>query len=116
MNLRTVSLLAGFFCITLAIFTQGLLPMLEPQSRYTKVTKVVRTDYGELKWMEDEATKYTDLEMLGRNLYKQNGCWYCHSQYVRPVTGETRRWGPVTQSGEYAYDIPHLFSTRRIWP
>ncbi|MCW8956042.1 MAG: cbb3-type cytochrome c oxidase subunit II, partial [Gammaproteobacteria bacterium] len=40
----------------------------------------------------------------------------CHSQYVRPVTGESRRWGPVSQSGEYAFDLPHMFSTRRIGP
>ncbi len=32
------------------------------------------------------------------------------------MTGETRRWGPVTQAGEYAFDLPHLFSTRRIGP
>ena len=35
---------------------------------------------------------------------------------MRPVTGERRRWGPVTQAGEYAFDMPHLFSTRRIGP
>jgi cytochrome c oxidase cbb3-type subunit I/II len=49
-------------------------------------------------------------------VYLREGCWYCHSQYVRPVTGETRRWGPVTESGEFVYDIPHLFGTRRIGP
>ena len=110
------SLVAGFGCITLAAFTQGILPMLEPQSRTNKVTKVVRTDLGELKWMEHTATDYTPLEAQGRAVYIREGCWYCHSQYVRPVTGETRRWGPVTQAGEYAYDMPHLFSTRRIGP
>ena len=50
------------------------------------------------------------------NVYLREGCWYCHSQYVRPVTGETRRWGPVSEAGEYAYDVPHLFGTRRIGP
>jgi cytochrome c oxidase cbb3-type subunit 2 len=49
-------------------------------------------------------------------VYIREGCWYCHSQYIRPVTGETRRWGPVSQIGEYAHDRPHLFSTRRIGP
>ena len=116
MNLKNVALLAGFFFATLAIFTQGVLPMLEPQSRQIKITKVVRTDLGELKWMEHEATDYSESEQLGRQVYIREGCWYCHSQYVRPVTGETRRWGPVTQAGEYAFDIPHLFSTRRIGP
>lgn len=116
MNLKTVCLLAGVFCITLAMFTQGLLPMMEPQSRYKKVIRVVRTDLGELKWTEHTATNYTQSEALGRKVYIREGCWYCHSQYIRPVTGETRRWGPVTQSGEYAFDVPHLFSTRRIGP
>ncbi len=116
MNARNVALVAGFLFISLAAFVQGVLPMLEPQSRYTKVTKVVRTDFGELKWIEDEATDYSELESLGRAVYTREGCWYCHSQFVRPVTGETRRWGPVSQSGESAFDVPHLFSTRRIGP
>ncbi len=116
MNARNVALVAGFLFLALAAFTQGVLPMLEPQSRYTKVTKVIRTDLGELKWMEAEATDYTESEALGRKVYIREGCWYCHSQFVRPVTGETRRWGPVSQSGEYAFDVPHLFSTRRIGP
>lgn len=116
MNARNVALVAGFLFLALAAFTQGFLPMLEPQSRYSKVTKVVRTDLGELKWMEAGATDYTSREALGRAVYIREGCWYCHSQFVRPVTGETRRWGPVTQSGEYAFDVPHLFSTRRIGP
>lgn len=116
MNARNVSLVAGVLFLAMAVFVQGVLPMLHPESTQTKVTKVVRTDLGELKWMEAEASQYTPREALGRDVYIREGCWYCHSQYVRPVTGETRRWGPITQSGEYAYDLPHLFSTRRIGP
>jgi cytochrome c oxidase cbb3-type subunit I/II len=115
-GLRFYALVGGFFCISLAAFVQGVLPMLEPQSRTDKVTKVVRTDLGELKWVQHKASDYTPLELRGRQVYTREGCWYCHSQYVRPVTGETRRWGPVTQAGEYAYDLPHMFSTRRIGP
>ena len=80
------------------------------------MTAVVRTDLGQLKWMGTEATDYTPLQEPGRRVYLREGCWYCHSQYVRPVTGETRRWGPVSEAGEYAYDVPHLFGTRRIGP
>ncbi len=115
-GLRFYALVGAFGTISLAAFVQGVLPMLEPQSRTTKVTKVVRTELGELKWMEHEASDYTPLEQRGRRVYTREGCWYCHSQYVRPVTGETRRWGPITQAGEYAYDLPHMFSTRRIGP
>jgi cytochrome c oxidase cbb3-type subunit I/II len=116
MNARVVALGAGVFFISLAIFVQGLLPFLHPQSRTTDVTRVVRTDLGELKWMRSDATDYSELEQLGRQVYIREGCWYCHSQFVRPVTGETRRWGPVSEAGESAFDVPHLFSTRRIGP
>ena len=115
-GLRFYALVGGFFCISLAAFVQGLLPMLEPESRTDKVTKVVRTDLGELKWVQHQASDYTALEQRGRDVYTREGCWYCHSQYVRPVAGETRRWGPISQAGEYAFDRPHLFSTRRIGP
>jgi cytochrome c oxidase cbb3-type subunit 2 len=115
-GLRWYALVGAFATISLAAFVQGLLPMLEPQSRTDRVTRVVRTDLGELKWLEYRATDYTALEQHGRAVYVREGCWYCHSQYVRPVTGETRRWGPITQAGEYAFDQPHLFSTRRIGP
>ena len=116
MNVRVVALGAGVFFISLAIFVQGLLPFLHPESRTTDVTQVVRTDLGELKWLRSDATDYSELEQLGRRVYIREGCWYCHSQFVRPVTGETRRWGPVSEAGEYAFDVPHLFSTRRIGP
>jgi cytochrome c oxidase cbb3-type subunit I/II len=115
-GLRYYALVGAFGTISLAAFVQGLLPMLEPQSRTAEVTRVVRTDLGELKWMEGQATDYSPLQQRGRAVYTREGCWYCHSQYVRPVAGETRRWGPITQAGEYAFDLPHLFSTRRIGP
>jgi cytochrome c oxidase cbb3-type subunit I/II len=116
MTMKNIALFAGFFFISLATFTQGLLPALQPESTQTKVTKVVRTDLGELKWTIGEATDYSDEQLKGRNVYVREGCWYCHSQFVRPVTGESRRWGPISQSGEYAFDQPHMFSTRRIGP
>lgn len=116
MNLRIVALVAGVGFFFLAVVTQGILPLVEPESRTTKVTRVVRTDLGELKWMVSQATDYSEQEKVGRAVYIREGCWYCHSQFVRPVTGETRRWGPVSQAGEYAFDTPHLFSTRRIGP
>jgi cytochrome c oxidase cbb3-type subunit 2 len=116
MSARFVTLVAGVGFFFLALITQGFLPFFEPSARTTKVTAVVRTDLGQLKWLMTQATDYTPLEYRGREVYLREGCWYCHSQFVRPVTGETRRWGPVTESGEYAYDIPHLFGTRRIGP
>ena len=116
MTARFVALVAGVLFFFLAVFTQGILTLIEPSARTNVVTAVVRTDLGQLKWMVTEATDYTPLQERGRRVYLREGCWYCHSQYVRPVTGETRRWGPVSEAGEYAYDVPHLFGTRRIGP
>jgi cytochrome c oxidase cbb3-type subunit 2 len=114
--MRAYALGAGFFCISLAIFVQGILPIAIPESRETRVTRAIRNELGDIKWVWYDASPYTPLEQVGRGVYQREGCWYCHSQYVRPVTGEDQRWGPVSQVGEYAHDWPHLLSTRRIGP
>jgi cytochrome c oxidase cbb3-type subunit 2 len=113
---RLYALGAGFFFISLAIFVQGLLPIAIPESRETRATRAVRNEAGEIKWVWYESTPYTPPEQRGRAVYQREGCWYCHSQYIRPVTGEDQRWGPVSEVGEYAHDWPHLLSTRRIGP
>lgn len=115
-SIKTLALGAGFFFVTLALFVQGFLPALVPESRANRVSRAVRNDLGEIKWVRYEASDYTPLEKLGRQVYIREGCWYCHSQYVRPVAGEEFRWGPVSEAGEYTYDLPHLLSTRRIGP
>jgi cytochrome c oxidase cbb3-type subunit I/II len=114
--MKTYALGAGFLCISLAIFVQGLLPIAIPESRETRATRAVRNDFGEIRWVWYESAPYTPVEQLGRNVYQREGCWYCHSQFVRPVAGEDQRWGPVAEVGEYAHDWPHLLSTRRIGP
>jgi cytochrome c oxidase cbb3-type subunit 2 len=116
MSARFIALFAGVFFLLLAVITQGILPFIEPSAQVNRVTAAVRTDFGQLKWMVAESTDYTPAQRLGRQIYLREGCWYCHSQFVRPVTGETRRWGPVSEAGEYAFDVPHLFGTRRIGP
>jgi mono/diheme cytochrome c family protein len=52
----------------------------------------------------------------GREIYIREGCWHCHSQFVRPVANEESRYGPVSEARESAWDIPQLFGTRRIGP
>lgn len=99
---------AGVFFFLMAIMIQWTLPLMI-QSREMETVETVR---GEIIHPSD----YTPEEKRGRAVYIREGCWYCHSQYIRPVTGEDLRWGPVSQRGEYAYDVPHLFGTRRIGP
>lgn len=55
---------------------------------------------------------------LGRQIYVTEGCWHCHSQFVRPVSREEDRWGPVSRTEEYqnALQRPVMFGTRRVGP
>jgi cytochrome c oxidase cbb3-type subunit 2 len=115
-SIKSLAVGAGFCFVTLAMFVQGFLPAVLPESRTKQVSRAVRTDLGDIKWVRYDSSDYTSLEKLGRAVYIREGCWYCHSQYVRPVAGEELRWGPVSEAGEYAFDLPHLFSTRRIGP
>jgi cytochrome c oxidase cbb3-type subunit I/II len=115
-NAKTIALIAGLGSIFAAIFIQALMPFFLEESTITRVTKTVRTDLGTLEEIEGEAVPYTGLVAKGRKIYIREGCWYCHSMYIRPVAGEDKRWGPISEVGEYAYDIPHTFGTRRIGP
>jgi cytochrome c oxidase cbb3-type subunit 2 len=113
---KTIALLAGFTFIFLAIFVQVIIPSRLKETAVKYVTRTVRTPLGELTEIKGDARPYEGLVAQGRKIYIREGCSYCHSLYIRPVTGEERRWGPVSQVGEYAYDTPHLFGTRRIGP
>jgi len=58
----------------------------------------------------------TLLEQAGRDVYIKNSCNACHSQLIRPFKAETDRYGHYSLSGEYAYDRPFLWGSRRIGP
>lgn len=66
--------------------------------------------------MIPEGTGRTAEEELGRTIFIHEGCWHCHTQFVRPVAGEPRRYGPVSQAMEHINEIPQLFGTRRVGP
>ncbi len=59
---------------------------------------------------------YSLLETAGRQVYINEGCYNCHSQLIRPFQAETDRYGMASLSGEYAYDRPFLWGSRRIGP
>jgi len=59
---------AGFFFVTLAMFVQGFLPAMIPESRSRQVSRAVRTDLGDVKWVRYDASDYTPLERVGRLL------------------------------------------------
>jgi cytochrome c oxidase cbb3-type subunit I/II len=64
-----------------------------------------------------EAVKpYTPLELEGRDLYIREGCNNCHSQMIRPFRAETERYGEYSKAGEYVYEHPFLWGSKRTGP
>lgn len=59
---------------------------------------------------------YTSLELEGRDIYIREGCVNCHSQLVRPFRSETERYGEFSKSGEFVYDHPFLWGSKRTGP
>ncbi|MBU1099275.1 MAG: cytochrome-c oxidase, cbb3-type subunit I [Bacteroidetes bacterium] len=59
---------------------------------------------------------YTPLELQGRDLYIREGCVSCHSQLVRPFRSETERYGEYSKAGEFVYDHPFLWGSKRTGP
>ncbi|MEM6722724.1 MAG: cytochrome-c oxidase, cbb3-type subunit I, partial [Bacteroidota bacterium] len=89
---------------TIAILIGGLVeifPMLLVDENVPKIEAV---------------TPYTPLELQGRDLYIREGCLGCHSQMVRPFRDETKRYGEYSKSGEFVYDRPFLWGSKRTGP
>lgn len=61
-------------------------------------------------------TPYTPLELEGRDIYIREGCLGCHSQMIRPFRSETERYGEFSKSGEFIYDRPFLWGSKRTGP
>jgi hypothetical protein len=65
---------------------------------------------------------YTIQQEKGRRIYQREGCMYCHSQQIRPLVGEIKRYSigtseaPIADEREYIWDQPHFLGTRRIGP
>ena len=59
---------------------------------------------------------YSPLELIGRDLYVGEGCYNCHSQMIRPIVAETLRYGEYSKAGEFVYDHPFQWGSRRIGP
>lgn len=59
---------------------------------------------------------YTPLELQGRDLYIREGCYTCHSQMIRPFRSETERYGEYSKAGEFVYDHPFQWGSKRTGP
>ena len=59
---------------------------------------------------------YTPLELQGRDIYIREGCYTCHSQMIRPFRSETARYGDYSKAGEFVYDHPFQWGSKRTGP
>lgn len=59
---------------------------------------------------------YSPLRLAGRDVYVREGCYNCHSQQIRPFRSETERYGPYSIAGEFVYDRPFQFGSKRTGP
>lgn len=59
---------------------------------------------------------YPALQLAGRDVYVREGCYNCHSQQIRPFRSETERYGPYSVAGEFVYDRPFQFGSKRTGP
>ena len=59
---------------------------------------------------------YSPLELEGRDIYIREGCYNCHSQMIRPIRAETARYGDYSKAGEFVYDHPFQFGSKRTGP
>lgn len=59
---------------------------------------------------------YDAVELTGRDIYIREGCHVCHSQQIRPLIAEVERYGPYSRAGEFVYDRPFLWGSKRTGP
>jgi len=125
-------LIAGVVTFLLGFFLQGVMPVLTlskiPTRSVEEMAQTITPQFEQLALdYPDEFQRYfgtvssesfAKALRLGRDTYVAEACWHCHSQFVRPVSKEDLRFGPVSTPDEYQnlMNLPHLFGTRRVGP
>ncbi len=121
-----VLVVAGLGFFALAFLSNGLVPWLmyarlPEKTAEQLVNRKVMLHFRDLQQRYPEAferhvgeateAKCAEILREGRKVYVGEGCWHCHSQFVRPVSNESRRWGPVSAGDEYQNELqrPVLF-------
>jgi len=125
-------LIAGIITFLLGFFLQGVLPIITlrklPVTPIDEVAKTIPAEFYQLaedypaefrKYFGDVGpASFAHALRGGKAVYIAEACWHCHSQFVRPVSKEDLRFGPVSTPAEYQnmMNLPHLFGTRRVGP
>jgi len=98
---RPIQMLVGSLIVVLIGGLVEVMPMIMIDENVPKIASV---------------KPYTPLELQGRDLYIREGCVGCHSQMIRPFRSETERYGEYSKSGEFIYDRPFLWGSKRTGP
>jgi len=131
-RVRAILLVCGLLFFGLSFVLMGVLPIVTlsdlPTRKLVDITPEVPESLRDLQERYPDAfaryvgepslRNYHGLLRRGRDVYGGEGCWHCHSQYVRPVSNEGLRFGPVSVAAEYQNEMqqPVLFGTRRVGP
>ncbi|MBI4602730.1 MAG: cbb3-type cytochrome c oxidase subunit II [Planctomycetes bacterium] len=128
-----IFLVAGLAFFLFAFVAMGAIPYVHfvdlPIKTAEDLAPAVLEDFADLerRWPEAFAAAFPGGATVqscaaalreGRDVYIAEGCWHCHSQYVRPVSNEDARWGRISAPAEYHNELqlPQLFGTRRVGP
>jgi cytochrome c oxidase cbb3-type subunit I/II len=93
-----------FILATIAIFIGGIVEFIP--------TFMIRTNIPTIL----SVRPYTPLELEGRDIYIREGCYVCHSQMIRPFRSETERYGEYSKAGEFIFDHPFQWGSKRTGP
>ncbi len=123
----------GFGLFIFSVVAQAVLPFMVlkdiPYATADKIAENVDPAFTDMarRWEKEFKTyypggatpkNYAEALRLGKKVYIQEACWHCHSQFVRPVSNESVRWGKVSYPAEYQteFHLPPLLGTRRVGP
>jgi len=125
-------LIAGVITFLLGFFLQGVMPIITlrklPVASVEELARTIPAEFHQLaedypdefhKYFGDvSSASFAQALQVGKANYIAEACWHCHSQFVRPVSKEDLRFGPVSTPAEYQnmMNLPHLFGTRRVGP
>jgi cbb3-type cytochrome c oxidase subunit II len=125
-------LIAGVVTFLLGFFLQGVMPIITLRKlQVTTVDEIAAQVPPEFAQLADDypeefrrhfgevsPASFARALRLGKATYIAEACFHCHSQFVRPVSKEDLRFGPVSTPPEYQnmMNLPHLFGTRRVGP
>lgn len=131
----TLVFVAGISCFAAAFVLSAIFPWMTlgtyhgmDYATLADLAAVPSTEFVELAeshpaafreaFGEVTSESYAEALQRGRDIYAGQACWHCHSQYVRGVSNEARRWGTPSVAQEYqnALNQPHLWGTRRVGP